>query len=231
MARRILSFVIPLCLFPAIVAFGVCFLGDRKNVFISLMGALLTLVLFFCGISGKSNTAGADYIRRRIASRRLVLTALLTALTAVGRLIPFFKPITAITTLTALYLGRESGFFVGAMAALFSNFFFGQGPWTPFQMLAWGLIGYFAGWIAPLLRRYPAALYGYGVLSGVFFSFLMDVWTVLWSGGFSLSLYLAALVTAIPHTILYAVSNVLFLFWFRKPFAEKLTRIRRKYGI
>ena len=114
MARRILSFVIPLCLFPALVAFGVCFLGDRKYVFISLMGAVLTLLLFFCGISGKSNTAGADYIRRRIASRRLVLTALLTALTAVGRLIPFFKPITAITTLTALYLGRESGFFVGA---------------------------------------------------------------------------------------------------------------------
>ena len=54
MARRILSFVIPLCLFPALVAFGVCFLGDRKYVFISLMGALLTLVLFFCGISGKT---------------------------------------------------------------------------------------------------------------------------------------------------------------------------------
>ena len=111
MARRILSFVIPLCLFPALVAFGVCFLGDRKYVFISLMGAVLTLLLFFCGISGKSNTAGADYIRRRIASRRLVLTALLTALTAVGRLIPFFKPITAITTLTALYLGRVRGVF------------------------------------------------------------------------------------------------------------------------
>lgn len=231
MARRILSFFIPLCLFPALVAFGVCFLGDRKYVFISLMGAVLTLVLFFCGISGKTDIAGADYIRRRIASRRLVLTALLTALTAIGRLIPFFKPITAITTLTALYLGRESGFFVGAMAALFSNFFFGQGPWTPFQMLAWGLIGYFAGCIAPMLRKHPAALYGYGVLSGVFFSLLMDVWTVLWSGGFSLPLYLAAIVTAIPHTILYAVSNVLFLFWFRKPFAEKLTRIRQKYGI
>ncbi len=231
MARRVLSVVIPFCLFPALVAFGVRLLGDRKYVFISFVGAILTLTLFFCGISGKSDTAGEEYLRRRIASRRLVLTSLLTALTAIGRLIPFFKPITAVTTLTALYLGRESGFFVGAMAALFSNFFFGQGPWTPFQMLAWGLIGYFAGCVAPLLRRYPIALYGYGILSGVFFSFLMDVWTVLWSGGFSLSLYLTAIVTAIPHTILYAVSNVLFLVWFRKPFAEKLTRIRQKYGI
>lgn len=231
MVRRILSLIIPFCLFPALIAFGVFFLGDRKYVFISLMGTVFTLVLFFCGITQKSATAGADYIRRRIASRRLVLTSLLTALTAIGRLIPFFKPITAITTLTALYLGKESGFFVGAMAAFFSNFLFGQGPWTPFQMLAWGLIGYFAGCIAPILQKHPIALYGYGIVSGIFFSLLMDVWTVLWSGGFLLTQYFAAIVTAIPHTILYAVSNVLFLVWFRKPFAEKLTRLRQKYGI
>ena len=218
--RRVLSYGIPLVLFPLLVAAGVRFLGDRKYVFVSLVGAVFTILLFFTGFS-----------KKRIGSRRLVLTSILTALASVGRLIPFFKPITAISTLTALYLGKESSFFVGAMAALFSNFFFGQGPWTPFQMLAWGLIGYFAGLLAPILRKHTVALYIYGVLSGVFFSFVMDVWTVLWSGGFSLSLYLAAIVTAIPHTILYAVSNVLFLVFFHRPVGEKLTRIRRKYGI
>lgn len=218
--RRVLSYGIPLFLFPLLVAVGVCFLGDRKYVFVSLVGAVFTILLFFTGFS-----------KKRIGSRRLVLTSILTALASVGRLIPFFKPITAISTLTALYLGKESGFFVGAMTALFSNFFFGQGPWTPFQMLAWGLIGYFAGLLAPLLRKHTTALYIFGALAGVFFSFVMDVWTVLWSGGFSLSLYLAAIVTAIPHTILYAVSNVLFLAFFHRPFGEKLTRIRRKYGI
>ena len=59
MARRILSFVIPLCLFPALVAFGVCFLGDRKYVFISLMGAVLTLLLSLFGLPWVS----AMYIR------------------------------------------------------------------------------------------------------------------------------------------------------------------------
>ena len=93
------------------------------------------------------------------------------------------------------------------------------------------LIGYFAGLLAPLMRKHTTALYIFGALAGVFFSFVMDVWTVLWSGGFSLSLYLAAIVTAIPHTILYAVSNVLLLVFFHRPFGEKLTRIRRKYGI
>ena len=47
--------------------------------------------------------------------------------------------------LTAMYLGSEAGFLTGAMAALLSNFYFGQGPWTAFQMLAWGLIGWIAG--------------------------------------------------------------------------------------
>lgn len=231
--RRILSFAIPLCLFPALVASGVFWLGDRKYAFISIVGALFTLILFFCGFSVKKGMYPAhnSHIQKRIASRRLVLVSILTALTSIGRLIPFFKPIAAITTLTAIYLGGEAGFFVGAMSALISNFLFGQGPWTPFQMLAWGLIGYFAGWLSPMFRKSRTALFLYGALSGVFFSLVMDVWTVLWGGGFSLSLYIAAIITAVPHTILYAVSNVLFLLWFHKPFCEKLTRIQQKYGI
>ena len=61
---------------------------------------------------------------------------------------------------------------------------------------------------------------------------IMDVWTVLWYGqGFSLPLYLAALGTALPHTTLYAVSNVIYLALFARPFGEKLERLRVKYGV
>ena len=76
----------------------------------------------------------------------MVIAAVITALCVVGRFIPFFKPIAALTIIAAVYLGGETGFMVGAMAALMSNFYFGQGPWTPFQMLAWGMIGLIAGY-------------------------------------------------------------------------------------
>ena len=60
----------------------------------------------------------------------------------------------------------------------------------------------------------------------------MDVWTVLWAGGEpSLSAYLAALLTALPHTALYSGSNFIFLFFCAKPFGEKLERVKIKYGV
>ena len=99
-------------------------------------------------------------------------------------------------------------------------------------MLAWGLIGLGAGYISNALRRSRPLLIVFGAISGVAFSFIMDVWSVLWyNGTFNIQLYLAALVTAIPHTAVYAVSNVLFLWIFARPFGEKLSRIQKKYGL
>ena len=113
-----------------------------------------------------------------------------------------------------------------------SNFYFGQGPWTPFQMLAWGLIGLIAGYLAGPLKRSRVLLILYGLFSGVFFSFVMDIWTVLWyNGTFSPGLWVSAVAAAVPHTILYSVSNILFLWFLAKPIGEKLERVRVKYGV
>ena len=72
----------------------------------------------------------------------------------------------------------------------------------------------------------------FALLSGVAFSFIMDIWTVLWYGGsFNPGLYLSAITTAIPHTVLYAVSNLIFILFLSKPFGEKLERIKIKYGV
>ena len=131
-----------------------------------------------------------------------------------------------------MYLGGEAGFLVGSLSALLSNFYFGQGPWTAFQMLAWGLIGYVAGLMAEPLKRNRVFLLAYGVLSGIAFSLIMDVWTVLWySAGFDVELYAASVIAAIPHTILYASSNFIFLFFLAKPFGDKLERMKIKYGV
>ena len=69
---------------------------------------------------------------------------------------------------------------VGAIAALVSNFFFGQGAWTPMQMYAWGLVGYLAGVLADAgaLRR-GWVLYAYGAASGLLYGLLLNGWYVL----------------------------------------------------
>ena len=98
----------------------------------------------------------ASFEASRPALRQLMPTVVLAAVAAAGRVlfspIPDVKPVSAVAIVAGAALGRRSGFAVGAVAALVSNFFFGQGPWTPWQMYAWGLVGYVGG---PRLR--PAA--------------------------------------------------------------------------
>ena len=222
--RRILGIVLPFVAIPAVVlCFALLSSGDNYAL-ASLLVTLLALVLFSCGFE-----------RRKTGTRRMIHVAVMTALSVVGRFvfmaIPGFKPITALVVITAMYLGGEAGFLTGALSALISNFYFGQGPWTPFQMLSWGLLGLLAGFLARPLKRSRVLLSVYGIFAGVAYSFIMDVWTVLWyNGGFKPALYVAALGTALPYTIAYAVSNVIFLNLLTRPFGEKLERVRVKYG-
>lgn len=222
--RSLLKILLPFVLIPALVllfAFGP---GRRHYALASLLVTLAALVLFSCGFE-----------RKKTGTRRLILVAVMTALTVAGRfifsVIPAFKPITAIVVITAIYIGGEAGFLTGALSALISNFYFGQGPWTPFQMLSWGLIGLFAGLLSQPLKKSRLLLSVYGLLSGALFSFIMDVWTVVWyNGSFNAALYTAALAAALPHALMYALSNVVFLNLLARPFGEKLARIKMKYG-
>lgn len=117
--------------------------------------ALLTLVVVLVSIG----IFFASYEASRPRLRDIMPTVVLAALAAAGRIlfapIPDFKPVSAIAIIAGVAFGRKSGFMVGALAALASNFFFGQGPWTPWQMYAWGLVGYGAGLLAmvPAKRR------------------------------------------------------------------------------
>lgn len=219
--RAILSVLIPALLIPAVVLAGAFLPGKSTYLWVSLAVAVLSLLLFVAGFE-----------KKEIGTRRAVLVSVMIALCIVGRLIPFFKPVTALVVLCAVYLGAQAGFYTGALAALLSNFIFGQGPWTPFQMLAWGLIGLFAGLLAKPLQKSRVLLLLYGALAGVAYSAVMDVWSVLWATGSpEPSAYLAALITALPHTALYVVSNLLFLFVCAKPIGDKLQRIKIKYGV
>ena len=225
--RMVMRIVIPFVLIPAAVIAGAFVFDEKLYAYVSAAVTLLALLLFAAGFEANSVKG-----MKKIGTRRLIIVAVMVALSVCGRFIPFFKPITALTAITALYLGGESGFLVGALSAVISNFYFGQGPWTPFQMLAWGLIGLFAGIFSTPLKKSRLLLCAYGALSGVLFSFIMDIWTVLWyNNTFVPSLYLTALLTAVPYTVIYSISNVIFLWLLAKPIGEKLERVKIKYGV
>ena len=219
--RKLLRIALPFAIMPSIVLLLPLGIQSQYYALVSFLMVGLALLLFLTGFE-----------RREIGTRRMILVSVMTALSVIGRLLPVFKPITALTVLSAMYLGAEAGFLVGALSAVLSNAIMGQGPWTPFQMLAWGLIGFFAGILEKPLRRLPLLLYVYGILSGVAYSMLLDVWTTLWTyKEFTWGAYAAALTTAMPMTCLYAVSNLLFLLILRKQIGDKLLRIRKKYGL
>lgn len=219
--RNVLKIAVPFVIIPILAALGSVAMFEKRHIIFSVAAAAFSLLLFSAGFE-----------RKAAGSRRMVIVAVMVALCIVGRFIPLFKPVTAITVITAVYLGSEAGFLTGALAAFLSNFYFGQGPWTVFQMLAWGLIGLIAGYLSEPLKKHRAFLLFYGVLSGIIYSFIMDIWTVVWyDGGFNVSLFASAIISALPFTIIYALSNFAFLWLIAEPFGEKLERIKIKYGI
>ncbi len=219
------TFILLILLVPALVIIGGVVFKEKYYAWIALCVAVISCVpIFYC------------YERRDATSSELVILAVLVALSVVGRFVfawvPAFKPVTAITIITAVWLGKESGFMVGAMSAVISNMYFGQGPWTPFQMFAWGMIGLIAGVTGKILKKNKVWLCIYGAVAGVLFSLIMDVWTTLWAEGtFNLMRYQTAVITAMPVTIMYGVSNVVFLLMLAKPMGQKLERIKKKYGL
>lgn len=220
--RRFIGIAFPFVIIPVFTFLGAAVFDNSKHLIISLGVAAMTLLVFISG-----------YERKKTGTRRLVIASVMIALCVLGRFIPLFKPITALTIITGMYLGGETGFLVGSMSAVISNIFVGQGPWTAFQMLAWGLIGLLAGALSEPLKKHRALLLAYGVISGIAYSFVMDIWTTVWysDGRFDIAVYLSALVTAIPYTVSYAVSNFIFLFFLAGPFGEKLERMHIKYGV
>lgn len=224
--KNILSYLMILIIIPCVIVLGVRVFDDRKYNFISMAIAVMGCIPFFMVFEGgKTNT------------KRIVVLAVLTSISVVGRIIfgflPGVTPTAAIVIITGVYLGSETGFLCGALSAIVSNIFFGQGPWTPFQMFSWGIIGFIAGLpgLSKMLKSKVCVAF-YGALSGIAYSILMDIWTVIsLDGTFNITRYLAALITAIPYTVTYIISNVIFLVIAIKPIGMKIQRLKVKHGL
>lgn len=175
---------------------------------------------------------------RRPQARELVVLAVMCALAVAGRVaipIPSFKAIFAVIMIAGIAFGPESGFLVGAISALASNFFYSQGPYTPWQMMAYGAGGMLAGFAFARNRlpRKPLVMGIFGFLAVVFFvGPLLDTCSVfLVMSKISLKGAMAFYVSGFTVNVRQAVATAIVLLLLGKPLLDKLDRIKRKYGI
>lgn len=137
--RLIISAIIIFLLIPATILVGYL-IGDRKYMVVSTLILIYIMAPFFL-----------VYERRKPKAREIIMIAVLSALTAFGSLVSAsILPIqmgTAMVIISGISFGPEAGFLVGALGRFVTNFFQGQGPWTPWQMFCWGLLGFLAGLI------------------------------------------------------------------------------------
>lgn len=213
---------------PLTLLAGFFLLDDRKYYFVSLLMAFYTMVPFFSGFE-----------RQKPQARELVLLSVLIAISVAGRAaffaVPQVKPMAALAIISGIALGRESGFLVGSMSMFVSNFIFGQGPWTPWQMLGMGLLGFLAGLLAEKKilgeRKLPIVIFG-GFATTLVYGLIVDGWSVL-SGTAEPSWEVAVMVygLGLPLNLIHGAGTAAFLYILEKPMIEKLERIKVKYGM
>lgn len=230
-----LSLAIMVLLVPLAV---VLFTRLKQSFYLSgLTIIVLTIAAFFL-----------HFESRKPQARELVLLAVLCALAVASRaafgFVPHFKPMLAIVMLTGIAFGPEAGFLCGAISGFASNFIFGQGPWTPWQMFAYGIGGMLAGLFAlcGILKKSPRAWRDGGwrdILGLTVFGFLCILLVVgplldtstFFMAGFSASSPLAIYLAGVPVNCVHGSAVALTMLLFGKPLLDRLRRIQIKYGM
>ena len=226
--RTIAALVIVMLAVPLTIFVGVYYLGDRKYYFISLLIILETMLPF-----------ALVFESRKPQARELIVISVLCAIAVAGRaaffMLPQFKPVVALVIIAGVCFGGETGFLVGAVTGFVSNFFFGQGPWTPWQMVAFGIIGFLAGvlFCKGLLRKTRGALCIFGGLAAfLLYGGIMNTASVLmWQARPNGAMVLSAYMLGVPFDLVHAAATVFFLWFLSAPMIEKLDRIKVKYGL
>ncbi len=196
---------------------------------------LLMLLIFFLFFS----YFVVLYESKISSTKEIAVVAILGAFSAAARIpfapIPSIQPSTFIIMVVGYVLGETAGFMVGAETAFLSNFLLGQGPWTPWQMLAWGL----AGILSALFRRgfggRKHELYMFialGVAIGYLYGFIMNVWQWLtYTSPPTLAGLLLVESLSFPFDTLHAAGNAIFIQLFGPKFIDTLEKYKKRYGI
>ena len=229
--RTILSIVAMLVVIPLTIWFGCERLGDKKYYFISLLIIIEAMIPFFVSFEG-----------RKPKVRDIVILAVMCALAVTGRaaffMLPNFSPTMAIVIISGVAFGCEGGFVVGAMSMFVSNFLMGQGPWTPWQMFAMGLVGFLAGLFfsksgvrTKNTTKLGLCIFGALICILIYGGIMNPASVIIWQPAVNRSMIIASYVTGFPFDVVHGTATVIFLWLLARPFLEKLDRVRIKYGV
>lgn len=223
---NIVTLILFFLLIPATLFLGTKIPGRSYYITSTLM-ILELMVPFFMAFEG-----------RKPQARELVVIAVMCAIAIVARTaipIPHFKAIFAVIMLSGIAFGPEAGFMVGAISAFASNFFYGQGAYTPWQMMAYGAGGMLAGFCFAKgrLPQKPWVMAVFG-----FFATILWVGPLLDCSHIFLMLsainrdsVLAALISGFPVNLSQAICTVLIMLLFGRALLDKLDRVKTKYGM
>ena len=226
--RTKLTLGLCLLLIPLTIWAGLQWNGGRKYMVISFAIIFETMLPFFLIFEG-----------RKPQARELVILSVLSALAIGGRAVffalPGFKPVAAMVILTGVAFGAEAGFMVGAMTMFCSNVLFGQGPWTPWQMFAMGIMGLLAGVLfrKGILHRerFSLSVFG-GLVTFLIYGGVMNPASVLmYQPEPTWNMILTAYITGVPADAIHALATSMFLWFLSEPMLEKLDRVKVKYGL
>lgn len=210
------------------------YLGNGNYYLVSVAIAILTMVPFF-----------ATFESRKPQARDLVILAVVIAIAVVSRAaffwFPDFKPIAAVIIIAGIAFGPQAGFMTGALSMLISNFLFGQGPWTPWQMLAFGVAGLVFGVLAQkgliprkdyTKKQVLLLTVGGFVFTWVIIGPLLDVCALfLMVDSITPASALTIFASGVPVNFTRAVATALLLFFATNPLLDKLERVKVKYGM
>lgn len=177
--------------------------------------------------------------KRKIKTGEIVITAIMIALAVASRSVMMFlpqvKPTCALVIVTAIAFGANTGFLTGALSMFLSNFIFGQGMFTPFQMLGMGLVGFFCGLIFSgkklAKNRLLVSITG-GVLCFLVYGIIVDSCSVfMLSSSISLASAIPFYISGLSFNVIHGITTAVILFFINKPMTDKFSRLRIKYGI
>jgi len=185
---------------------------------------ILTTVAFFF-----------EFEAAAVSSKEIALVAMLGTISAVLRVpfaaIPNVQPCTYLIICTGYVFGPVAGFTVGAITALVSNFFLGQGPWTLYQMIAWGLAGVSAGYLSRFSMN-TRLLVVFGILWGYLFGWITNIW--FWTAfvyPLNLNTFILTQVNTIWFDTFHAIGNGIFLGILGMKTIAILQRFKRRFSV
>lgn len=210
----------------SIVLIGFPLFNKEHYLLLSLFIMVVAFLPFFLRFTKQINS-----------SRELVMLAMLGAISAVSRIpfaaLPSVQPSSFVIIITGIVLGPQSGFVVGVLTAIVSNMFLGQGPWTPWQMFAWGMMGLCAGLFNKTwLMNSVIGRSIYGFVVGILFGWFMNLWFImLVIKEFNWNLIYPYYVASFAFDMAHAITNVILLILFGTLFIKILSRFKNKYGL